>query len=237
MADLVLVRFKKTRSANARRELVKQLRAAALAALPHRDRQHDVGTVSNSRFKVRVRGSEGVVDGDGALFDLDDPDMRVMSVIYEVAKAGDMVMVDSGGPTYTILFDGAQLDSLPAEFRKPRPAVCKSTLDLARMVGASTKVVKPPVTAHHQKYQWSTDHQRRSAGRLPGVWENPQEPVLFVQMAPDEDGDPSLMMRRFDKTTYMPWKKAKKPIPSAGRSRRRTFSSGCPVARCSCRGR
>ena len=215
MAELVLIRFAKSRSADARRELVKRRRTAALSALPDRDRQHEIGAISRSRFKVRVRGSGGTVDADGAMFDLDDPDMAVMSVIYEVAKAGDMAMVDSGGPTYAVLFDGGRPNTLPAEWRKPKPAVCKSALQLARMVGASTKAEKPAKKLH-PKYQWSAEHASRSRGRLPGIGANPKEPVLFVQVTADEDADVPLMMRRFDRTTVLPRRKANRPVPVGG---------------------
>jgi hypothetical protein len=187
MADLVLARFARTASPAAARALVKRLREAALAVFPKGGRQGNVGTIGGRRFKITLRGGggEGTVDADGAIFDLDEPDFAVVRLIYELAKAGGMAWVDSWGPASTVVFDRAAARTLPAEFRRPRPAVCTSDKHLARMMGVSAKQVAPsaPSAEPHER-PWTRG--KPSRWKLPGLNTPAKERYVYIQIMPDE---------------------------------------------------
>jgi hypothetical protein len=196
MAELVLVRFDESRSADQRRALLRRLRETARSIIAKSARGGEVGTIGGGRFRISYRGSEGSVDPDGALFDLDEADFAIVRLIYELAKAGGMVWVDAWAPSSTILFDAAQRESVPPEFRRPRPALCTSAEHLARMLGVSTtpKAPAPRPAKLHEKHRWSHQHENRSRARLPGLHADPKRRYIYVQVKPGEGAD--LLMKQ-----------------------------------------
>jgi hypothetical protein len=206
MAELVLISLADA-DPSRRRALLKQLRQAALASVPLDDRRYKVTHIRGKRFTITIPGGEGAVDHNGALFEHDELEMPIISLMYNLAKTGNMAVVDSAGPTSTLLFDRADLSKLPAEFRRPKPAVCTSATHLAKMLGVS---IKPSKTSPKQsKNQWSTDHTNRSRGRIPGLINNPKEPIIYIQTTPDENLQ-SLM------NSFNRFLRAKKLKPPAG---------------------
>ncbi len=191
----------------------RQLRDAARAALPPGEPHYKLGSLNRDRFKIELPSGEGTVHADSAIFDLDEPDFTVISLIYDLAKAGDMAMIESGGPSSTILFDRAQLKSMPPEFRRPKPALCTSAGQLARMLGVSTE--KPPARPKLGKtHQWSRDHDNRYLGRLPGLREdNPSERHICVEIKPGEGLEfIAKSLAQFTRAL----KKQKQPVPEGG---------------------
>ena len=189
MADLILIRFRPVKSAVQRRSLVTQLRDAARSAVPEQNPGWEIGPVNHGRFKIQLPGGEGTVDSEGAhFFDLDEPDFSIVTLIYDLARAGDMAMVESGGPAGAILFDRSQARVLPAEFRRPKPVLCTSAAHLARLLGVSTKPARAPAKLH-KRFQWSHDHDTRYRGRLHGLREDPQERYIYLQVLPGETED------------------------------------------------
>ncbi len=208
MAELVLISLADG-TPTRRRTLLKQLRQTALASVPLDDRRYKVTHIRGKRFTITIPGGEGSVDHNGALFEHDELEMPIISLIYNLAKTGQMALVDSAGPTSTLLFDRADLSKLPPELRRPRPAVCTSAQHLARMLGVSTKA--PPVsTKSSKKHDWSTDHANRSRGRIPGLINNPNEPIIYIQTTPDENLES--LMKGFNR--FLCDKKLKPPIGS-----------------------
>jgi hypothetical protein len=196
MADLVLVRFDRAGSRVARRALVERLRETALAVFPKGGRQGKVGTIGGARFKVTLRAGEGAVDAQGARFDLDEPDFAVVRLVYELAKAGGMAWVDSWAGPGTVVFDRAAVKGLPAALRRPRPAVCTSLRQLARMMGVPPKDVAPDAEPDEEPDggPWTRGLDKRSRPKLPGLDTPAQEGCVYVQILPDEDVE--LMMKR-----------------------------------------
>jgi len=184
MADVILLRFGKIKSAAHRRALLQQLRDAARAAVPQDQPRYRVGTLKHNRFKVELPGGEGTVDAEGAMFDLDEPDFSTISLVFALAKTGGMVMIE-GGPS-TVLFDRAQSKTLPLEFRRPKPVVCTSVAHLARTFGLSTKQPARAEPKLGKKHQWSHDHDNRYLGRLPGLTEQRNVKHLFIETRPGE---------------------------------------------------
>src|SRR5262245_57369897 len=135
MAYVFLAKVQPSKSAPGRRALVKRLRETVRAIVPKEDRRYKVGRLNRECFKIEVPGGDGTVEHDGAYFDLDEPEAPTISLLYELAKAGRMAMMEAGPGA--ILFDKAQLKTLPAELRRPKPAVCSSPAELARMLGFS----------------------------------------------------------------------------------------------------
>jgi hypothetical protein len=183
MADVFLAKFEPLKSASRRRELLKKLRDTARRTAPKNDSRYKVGSLNQGSFKVEVPGGSGTVHHDGAFLDLDEPEAPTISLIYELAKAGGMAMVDAGA-SGTILFDKAQLKTVPAEFRRPRPAICASAAQLARMLGFSLKDL-PSGPPPPKQYRWSILKSTRW-DRLPGFHENPKERELYVETKPGE---------------------------------------------------
>jgi hypothetical protein len=196
MAELVLITFSDLNSPLRGRPLLKFLRYIALANIPQDDRHYKVGPINRNRFKITIPGGEGTIDPDSAFFDHDELDLPIISLIYNLAKAGGMAMVDSAGPTSTILFNPTPLKNLPPEFRRPKPALCASADHLAKILGVSTKK-SPARKTQNKKHDWSTDHNNRSRGRLPGLVPNPNESIIYVESTLDEDLEQ--MMKRFSK--------------------------------------
>src|SRR5262245_27316819 len=157
MAELILARFGEIDSATGRRAVVKRLRAAALSILPTGGPHGEVGAINRGRFTIDLRDADASVDCDGAMFELHDVNLPTVALIYDLAKAGEMPIVDSWGPSGTIVFDRAQLKTLPPEFRRPKPAVCTSAQHLARMLGISSKKAPAPARLH-KKHQWSREY-------------------------------------------------------------------------------
>ena len=140
MADVFLAKVQPLPTAAGRRSFAKGLRETARGAVPKEERRYKVGPLNRHSFKIEVPGGNGTVHHDGAHFDLDEPEAPILSLLYALAKAGGMAMVEAGPGT--ILFDKAQLKILPAELRRPKPVICSSVAELARMLGFSLKAVR-----------------------------------------------------------------------------------------------
>src|SRR5512138_1567121 len=142
--------------------------------------------MNHGRFKIELPGGEGTVDHAGATFELDEPDFTVISLIYALGRAGNMTIVDSWGPSSTIVFDRSQVKTLPAEFRRPKPALCTSVGELARMLEVSTEKRRKASPTLGKKYQWSKDHDNRYLGRLPGLTEDSERRYIYIGTKPGE---------------------------------------------------
>ena len=189
MADLFLISLGELKSRPQRRNLVQKLRETAKVALPMSEPHFKVGSLNHGRFKIELPGGEGTVDHAGATFDLDEPDFTVISLIYALARAGSMAIVDSWGPSSTILFDRAQLKTLPPELRRLKPALCASAAQLARMLEVSTETPRRSPPKLGKKYQWSKDHNNRYLGRLPGLTEDPEIRYIYIETKSGEGLD------------------------------------------------
>jgi hypothetical protein len=205
-------------SAASRKDLLKKLRQTALAILPADDRGCKVGTINGGRFKIDWRGTEVIVKKDGVDFSIEDFQAETIPLIYALAKAGDMFIIEACGPSNTVVMGGDQVKRLPAEFRDPKPAVCKSLKDLPRLLGVSSKDIQPAPTKTQKiskKYEWSKKHENHSGrGALPGLRDEPREVHVFLQVEADEDI--VLLLKRFGQFLRERIKKTKVGVPEGG---------------------
>jgi len=182
MADVFLAKFQPFKSAPQRRELLKKLRDTARATVPKDDSRYKIGSLNHDSFKLEVPGGGGTVHHDGACLDLDEPEAPTISLIYELAKAGGMGMVDAG-PSGTTRSTKRNSRQCQPHFAGPG-AICASAAQLARMLGFSLKDL-PSGPPPPKQYRWSI-LKRTRWGRLPGVHENPKERELYVETKPGE---------------------------------------------------
>jgi hypothetical protein len=218
--ELYLVRFGPPRSPAQGKVLLGELRKRALALVPADDPLCKVGAISHGSFKIALRFSEAKVADDLVEFLIDDFEQQTIPLIHAIAIKGEYVITNAEGPSSVVVMKAAQLKLLPAELRKPKPAVCTSPKRLAALLGLSPGDISGRARpAKGRAYQWSKNHKRRRLGHgdpypdLPGLRETHNERFLFLQTKPDEGA--MLLMDRFHQFLKAR-KKLKLPLPGGG---------------------
>jgi hypothetical protein len=220
--DLFLFALDDLRSAARRKARLKELRQVALAIVPASDPLCEVGTINGRRFKIELRAAEAIVRADGIQFSIDDLQRETIPLLYQLARTGDMIITEVSGPSAAVVTDRAQLKRLPAEFQKPRPAVCTSPKELARLLGFSPKDAKPKRSKPDTKglYQWSNIHDNRRFAhgdpepRLPGLRDKPEERHFYLELKPNEGS--LLLMKRFGQFLKEQKKQSHLRLPDGG---------------------
>ncbi|MDB6017336.1 MAG: hypothetical protein JWR19_1825 [Pedosphaera sp.] len=117
--ELVLARFDSDDLQRDNAALIMHLADVARAVLRGFEYEEGAVTVSSggNGLQINLPGGTAQVYGDHAQFPIDELDALTIRVIFEIAKAGNLVAITEGGKYFAILTDVTQRSRLPVEWR------------------------------------------------------------------------------------------------------------------------
>jgi len=92
-------------------------------------------TASEDRLLVNLPGGTAEIHADHAQFPIEHLDPLTLSIVFEVAKTGDMVVLTEGGNYSAIVLDASQRPQLPEEWQTENASpLCRSPKELGRLL-------------------------------------------------------------------------------------------------------
>jgi hypothetical protein len=180
--DLVLARFDKGRDESPKHPgvLTDLLHAAQNAVSPD-----SIVSAGDDGFGVELEAGSGSVHPSNAVFQFDKLGKRDLRLIYDIATAGDMVVIVEGGKYPAILTDPRQRQNLPPDWAgdEELTPVAKSATHLGQLIRGALDA--------HEAYQSRVARIYDQPAREPlnpTPWRSidPEERVVYVQVRPRE---------------------------------------------------
>jgi hypothetical protein len=133
--ELILARFGEEGEAE-QAGAVERLAKAARRTLRRLKRPDIDLDVSAATLVVDLPGGAAEIHADHAVFPIEELDPVTMNVVFDLAKAGDFVVLPEGGQYPAILFSSSQRRHLPEEDWKHKGVspVCQSPDELVQLL-------------------------------------------------------------------------------------------------------
>jgi hypothetical protein len=175
--DLVLARYDEggTNSPKAPGVLAELHRAAELALAPDA-----VSAVHDDGFEVELEMGSGSVNARHAVFQVAEFGKRDIRLIYDLARAGDMVLILEGGNPRVILTDPKQRPNLPRDWvgEQESTPVATSAAHLGRLMH---KALAEPEAYRSRVAQSYDKHSSQPLNSAPWKSSNYRDRVVYVQ--------------------------------------------------------